>query len=124
MNSPGHRRNILSPKYAHMGAGRTGTHWTQTFGSSQAEGCDGGSQRSQPSERPADTPNQRPADPSQRPADTPSQRPTQSPGSSYVCLPGGDLMGDEIDIIQVPSQAACEAACDSANGAAALGRAA
>lgn len=40
MNSAGHRRNILNPRFSHMGAGRAGDYWTQTFGASGAEGCD------------------------------------------------------------------------------------
>ncbi len=37
MNSPGHRANILSPVFTHIGigfagGGRAGTYWTQLFG--------------------------------------------------------------------------------------------
>ena len=45
--------------------------------------------------------------------------PVAAGSSSYVCLPGGDLMGDEIRIDRADSQGACASACDSANGAAA-----
>ncbi|MDX2228255.1 MAG: CAP domain-containing protein [Leptolyngbyaceae cyanobacterium bins.349] len=32
MNSPGHRNNILNPKYRYMGIGYSKGKWTQTFG--------------------------------------------------------------------------------------------
>ncbi|KAJ9055965.1 hypothetical protein DSO57_1037903 [Entomophthora muscae] len=32
MNSPDHRRNILSPKYKEFGAGMVNYYWTQNFG--------------------------------------------------------------------------------------------
>jgi uncharacterized protein YkwD len=47
MNSPGHRKNILSPNYAEIGigfvAGRGayGTYWTQDFGAREASAADG-----------------------------------------------------------------------------------
>ena len=34
MNSPGHRRNLLNPRYTQMGWGRAGAnYWTQVFAS-------------------------------------------------------------------------------------------
>ncbi|WP_019503845.1 CAP domain-containing protein [Pleurocapsa sp. PCC 7319] len=35
MNSPGHRRNILSPKYTEIGVGASNNYWTQVFGKSR-----------------------------------------------------------------------------------------
>lgn len=35
MNSPGHRRNILSPGFTHIGISRVGNHWTQVFAAPQ-----------------------------------------------------------------------------------------
>jgi uncharacterized protein YkwD len=31
MNSPGHRSNLLNPRYTHLGWGRAGNYWTQKF---------------------------------------------------------------------------------------------
>ncbi len=33
ITSPGHRNNLLSPDYEHVGFGQAGTYWTQNFGS-------------------------------------------------------------------------------------------
>jgi uncharacterized protein YkwD len=33
LSSPGHCKNIMSPKYKEMGVARVGDYWTQTFGS-------------------------------------------------------------------------------------------
>jgi uncharacterized protein YkwD len=33
LSSPGHCRNIMNPAFKEMGIGRSGTYWTQTFGS-------------------------------------------------------------------------------------------
>jgi uncharacterized protein YkwD len=33
LRSPGHCRNIMNPAFKEMGIGRSGTYWTQTFGS-------------------------------------------------------------------------------------------
>lgn len=32
MNSPGHRRNILNPRYTEIGVGYSNNYWTQVFG--------------------------------------------------------------------------------------------
>lgn len=58
------------------------------------------------------------------PAPEPVTTTQPAPDAGYVCLPGGDLMGDEISITTADSQAACEAACSSTDGAAAQKRAA
>ena len=35
MKSPGHRKNILSPKYTEIGVGYSNNYWTQVFGNSR-----------------------------------------------------------------------------------------
>ncbi|MDJ0588412.1 MAG: CAP domain-containing protein [Pleurocapsa sp. MO_226.B13] len=35
MNSPGHRKNILNPKYTEIGIGYSNNYWTQVFGRSR-----------------------------------------------------------------------------------------
>ncbi|MEM7760950.1 MAG: CAP domain-containing protein [Cyanobacteria bacterium P01_A01_bin.40] len=35
LNSPGHRRNMLSPKYTEIGVGASNNYWTQVFGRSR-----------------------------------------------------------------------------------------
>lgn len=50
-----------------------------------------------------------------RPLQDPAPGPAVSPSGDYVCMPGGDFMGDEVEasVEPVKDQASCEALCSS-----------